>query len=867
MSPHGHVPRTLIAAAVLLAPTLTGAMTVEKATVRVNPTRTDTVRLAGSLPGMSLDGAESIRVALDGVGFEVPVSAFTRKRRKLRYRATGDEPGISSMRIDTQSGKFEVALRPLALGTIESPVTLDITAGETSACTRLRLVDRKGGGRRRGRPRPQRFVLSSKKGLGDSCAVETPDFDPPALLVGDPRAVIVLVGVAGTVGDGGARLHAADATGVPTGSALCTLLDDGDASHGDATAGDGRFSCILDVDTAAPRRLRVVATATIDGTTEVSPVGDLGVSALISQEELQDVLAMGRQAADVCRTKMAEHGDTLRARLAAVAALRTDPRIARIGIAEESGAITLTHDSGIVGGACGTCVEVPGLEPAARASLQPLIARSTEDDDAQLITSHRVFVWSPQWRELISSEAVPVAEMYERSTCPRFQVTRVLGQAATADALAGISGAGTIVLVSHGTAYKISSNLPFNCIYTKDRIGDPEAGVYYRTELHRRGLALDWDLDATSCVTPWRLRRLSLRVENAFFWGGFCLSGLHRTNGDPGSRPGKRDIVSLVDTFLAGGVHTYFGFTRKVSDEWSGILARRDVFPQLLQSKTTAEVFDAVDPKVDPHNDRPDIALARFVSFPQDGRPLVYLKAKITPKNPGLLPGQQQALTVTVEGADDCSLQYHWRNSGLAGHLLGGDDVTTTSPTVTYEAGAADGALQDIVRVEVLDVADAPKTLLTRDVTIVVSPGCVRCSEVTNADTCTPLEKCCADGQDNDLDGPVDCDDVDCRDDPACQSTTTTTSTPPTTAIPTNCPSGYTPLTIRGESCCQYLYSCGPFVCDAALSQSGPGGCDLWCRRPDEGGHCAHDIDGLPVPEEPEQKCCCGVRSGECVWP
>lgn len=78
-------------------------------------------------------------------------------------------------------------------------------------------------------------------------------------------------------------------------------------------------------------------------------------------------------------------------------------------------------------------------------------------------------------------------------------------------------------------------------------------------------------------------------------------------------------------------------------------------------------------------------------------------------------------------------------------------------------------------------------------------------------------------------------------------------------------------LTIRGETCCPTgggnSYFCGRFKCDGALSQTGPGGCDLWCSRPDEGSLCGPDVDGLPRPGG--GACCCTAvgTNGTCVWP
>jgi hypothetical protein len=85
------------------------------------------------------------------------------------------------------------------------------------------------------------------------------------------------------------------------------------------------------------------------------------------------------------------------------------------------------------------------------------------------------------------------------------------------------------------------------------------------------------------------------------------------------------------------------------------------------------------------------------------------------------------------------------------------------------------------------------------------------------------------------------------------------------------CPQGY--LNIRGVQCCPSgggnFYTCGRFHCDAALTQSGPGGCDLWCLRPEEGSLCGPGVDGIPTGENNGRACCCTAvgTNGTCVWP
>jgi hypothetical protein len=82
-------------------------------------------------------------------------------------------------------------------------------------------------------------------------------------------------------------------------------------------------------------------------------------------------------------------------------------------------------------------------------------------------------------------------------------------------------------------------------------------------------------------------------------------------------------------------------------------------------------------------------------------------------------------------------------------------------------------------------------------------------------------------------------------------------------------------LTIRGETCCptgslSTRLNCGSYQCKYALSGTGPGGCDLWCRvgAGGEGAYCARDIEGIPVPEDPDVECCCTAgQPVACVYP
>jgi Leucine-rich repeat (LRR) protein len=785
------VLRRYAIALTLLVPAAAAGFDIDRATVRVNPTGRDSVRLAGSLAGITVDGAPSMRVALDGVGFEVPLTAFARKRQKLRYHATDGEPGIASMRIDLRTGKFSAVLKSLALGTIQSPLTVEVSAGDAAACTQLGLVDRKARKRKPdGRPRPRRLVLTPRQGLGTGCTVAAPEFDPPALLVGDAPAVTVRVRVPEGGTSDGVSLRAADDTGAPTGDPLCALADDGDPAHGDTTAGDGILSCTLTVDTTAPARLRLMVTARIAGgstarapgplatpdpTVEGSGPTEIRVSSPITRDEIAAVVRVQELAQSLCAANRAQYGNSTRASLETLAALRAEPGIEHLALTGESDSVTITYPSGVVGSVCGGCRESAPSAPASQDGpmLGANVLAAEGDDDATLITNRHVFIWDPGYFGI--SEADAIKGLFEGSTCPRFTVTFLKDAAATGDALAGMAGAGTVVLVSHGQYNLFATGLSgMNCLQTKVPITTDLAQIgdrLQRLEIILGGGEVSSSVVDTYCLTPWYFRRQPRFSSDAFIWGGYCYSGTE--TGALVQTPGytRPNIVSLVETQAARGARVQWGFNRKVSVTWPKRLGAQ-VFTELVtRYRTTAEVFAEVTPKNDP-----DHAIrARFVEYPMFTPGMAYLKASLAPKDAAATPGELVPLTLTLEGADDCAIQYRWRNTGVAGRLVDGDDHLTGSPQATYEADDVASDLEDTVTVDVIDVAGPePKTLLTRSITVRVSPSCVGCSEapadaVAAGDTCTPAERCCADGVDNDNDDQDDCDDPDCATDPACE--------------------------------------------------------------------------------------------------
>lgn len=81
------------------------------------------------------------------------------------------------------------------------------------------------------------------------------------------------------------------------------------------------------------------------------------------------------------------------------------------------------------------------------------------------------------------------------------------------------------------------------------------------------------------------------------------------------------------------------------------------------------------------------------------------------------------------------------------------------------------------------------------------------------------------------------------------------------------------PLVVRGETCCptgslSTRLNCGSYQCAYALSGTGPGGCDLWCKVGYEGAGCGPGVPGFPT-GDPNRGCCCGqiASPGVCTYP
>ncbi len=788
-------PRVLLALLTFALSTAApaAALTITSAKVQIELSRTTSLQLKGKLDDLAITGAALIRINVDGIGFTLALSELTAKGKKLRYQNPAVTAGISEIILDPSRGKFSAKLRGLVLGGVHSPIRLELATNTATSCALLPVIDPRAGKKPPKKPKPHKLkVVKLKKGKSNACGVGGPVFDPGQALVGDPAGTHVSVTLDATPVAGSVKLWPADGAGLPSGDALCTLVDDGQS--GDGQGGDGTFGCALQFDTAAPLTRKVVATANIGGAERRSSPGAFRVMAPLTDADLDTIVAVQTLAAETWEAKKAALGDGVDARFATVLALEGLAGVRAVGLSSERGSIAIVYTSGAIGAlglepkrfdALPIAPAVAGERtPREGVALAPRALAPAPPDDAEVVGSHKVLIWDPGFFDTYETGVYDVYQLYTQSTCPRFDVDYVHGASATLDSLSDLTSYGTVQVDTHGFVIDTTidgQHVVFNYLLT------PYSGGLSRASLKERADALmrhELVIDSNGLgIGPGIIRGLGGQFSNAIVFVGACYSGFDSRNLGWGSRPFFGvPLDALSDAFTSKGVGAFYGFSRSVWGDYVRDITKT-LFPDLMtQQRTTDQAFDAVQPKSDGYgivhelNDPPHPAkneaealgrVARFVMRPTKGTPLVYLKPKLTPKDSVLAPNGSVELKVEVEGADDCSLYYRWQNTGQFGHLAEGDDHVVTSNTTTYEAGASLGT--DTITLGVFDNGgQTPKGLFRLTTTVQV--GCSTCAPGTSGPSCTKVEKCCQDGVDNDADGKADCLDDDCRGVPACDA-------------------------------------------------------------------------------------------------
>jgi hypothetical protein len=709
----------LLGMALGLPRTATGLSLGNGSSIRLNPRRSDQFRLVGRHGIKSLDGVESLVLELDRFAFVVPVDSFVeRKRGRLVYQAGKGVVGIIRLVLDLRHRRFEAQARGLALAGLPHPLRVGLSAGAVSECTIANLAAPHA---RRKRSAP--VVLRPHRGRAtlDACPLEDPGADPQNVLVGEQTDVRVQVTAADdtSVDPDSVRLYRADASGRPSGAALCTLVDDGSPASGDTAASDRVLGCLATFKEKDEGSVPLVIGATVGGKRVTSPGFAVGVVAPLGADDARK-LGQGQEDALAAWTAAAaSHGDTLAARLEALTAIRGLEGVAEAMLAGDGSSIEIHYASGVVGAVLLTPRVMPEGEDAAlgpgglfvprprRRAVSPVTARTMS---AQ-VGNARALVFDPGYFPnseaqvgggvLYTNEAPFITGILQRAACPRFTVTQILGEAANLASLSALTQYGTVAVSTHGLLLQ-SGDTAF---LTGERVNEQFTERYSR-DLQISGSVVptgipDAQVAAAAMVRPRFITNLGGAFDNTVVYVGACWTTANR---------------SLANAFIAKGAAAYLGYHRQVSTRFATDVGRRFIAGFVEPQRSIVEAYDGVSPKIDPYLH----ARARFDLY--TGTEVAYVgEIEVTPTTARLESDGRATFEVKIAGTETCDLVYAWTNTGNAGHLGGGDTQETSTPQVTYTA-ETDKTDTDTLTLEVFALAaDSMRTSLgTATVTVTV---------------------------------------------------------------------------------------------------------------------------------------------------
>ena len=563
---------TLLGVANVTLPRRAHALSVDKAVVKFNPKKGDGFVLKGSLGGIAADGVETISLAFGSFVENLPRASFASKGQKLVYKAPNAR-GVRTLVIDGAKRRFLVVGKGIVLVPAHNPAAVRLSADAASECAMIRFTEA-----------TRQWRLAGPAGDG-ACALEVPpEVVPSGFLVGretDVRIVATLT--PGVALDGGSlTLVRVDPNLVPSGGAVCTLLDDGLASSGDDAAGDGFYGCIARFNEPAPVRIRLLVQATVGGAPTSSPSATLDVATALTDEEIAAGIAAQEMAGAAWDENLVALGDTAKARKATVARIKKIPGVSAAGITPDGFSIWIRYDSGVEGGlnldppgtpgSGGEPEAVPAalsVPPSASRAIRPALPTA-----APRIGNAKVLVWDP-WASETALEPT-VLDRLRLSTCPTFDVTYLKNDECTVESIRTFPSYGTVIILTHG-AVLLDRVVAF---MTRE-----QATFFSQWSTHRDDLKLGRLLvykgqrspekHGYLVVRPSFIANIPGRFPDSVVFAGACLSAANRT---------------LADVFFAKGVKAYVGMSQVVYARFSKFTAD-DLFDRMIKDKLS--VFQA----------------------------------------------------------------------------------------------------------------------------------------------------------------------------------------------------------------------------------------------------------------------------------
>ena len=559
------------------------SMAVTSAKVTFNPKKKDTFVLKGTTGSLSLTGATSVIFEAGPFNQEIALNAFTKSKEKYTFKAAAGQAGLTNLVLDMAKGQFSAKVQKVFLTGFTNPLPVRLTAATSTGCSMIQFGVNKGKWTFNGTSNPQYGCLIS----------QPPQATPKGLFVNKATVVTVQVQVPShaDLNENSIGLFRVDSNLNILSGPLCGLLDNGSLINGDQTKGDRIFSCFANLQEGTAGKMFFVVGAELGGKMTYSPSFSLDVVVPYTEQQAQQTMTAQESAGQAWQDNLTKYGDTKKARTETVKAVKTMEGVKDAGVSSDGASIWLEFTSGIRGGivlspeaAENVTLSSPtgyskGYERLTATAFSPSLKDSPEEAGRvykiyRQVGNKRVLVWAPDRYDIPSDEdPQAIVGLFEGLVPPVkpgvFDVNFVTGVRAKTDDLRGLTGYGTVFLLSHFAGQGKNSW----CIATKEEMTlDYLRSEFFMLEFLTGCLEI-WRIkyaDGTTvpylAITPNFISTLEGNFENSIiyikspnvsmFSESFLRKGAHSVFAFSGRNIGFVPVVKLFTSMICEGMDT-----------------------------------------------------------------------------------------------------------------------------------------------------------------------------------------------------------------------------------------------------------------------------------------------------------------------
>ncbi|MCB0317749.1 MAG: hypothetical protein KDD56_03265 [Bdellovibrionales bacterium] len=556
---------------------------VNKVNIKVNPKKTDSFVVKGTVDTNEILSAASLTLRVDNFEQSLNLEDFSQKGNSgnLIYKGSKGVSGIVKAKINTKNGKAIFIGKRLTLGSISIPTLVQLSFDANSSYCSIspikRKANRKNGAVSR-KKRKQSFKYTSS-GKSTSCLNQyAPIMSPQGVFKGTSNEVIVTVSVDPSVSPVPAslELYALSKNGKPKGAPVAELNDKGSAP--DEIAGDGVYTGSFQFN--AKKNTTYIATTTgslrnSSGGTLSTPGAEIEVvnDKKLTQSFFEKIEETQKKAQEIWSQKKAQYGDTYEARVETARAIRKLKNVEDASVAANNLDIDIIYKFGFEGGLM--LSEREGSIPFDHETFSAVI-NETPIQTSMRSGTNKVFIWDTGYFG-DNSESYTLEELFKN--IGDFDVSVLRESAANIPSLSNLTAYDTIIMVTHGSVNR-RGEVSFQSIEksTNDNLVKYAEEILAKKITFKSGDA-DTSLgDGILYVTPRFINGLTGSFSNSIVWGGFC----HSNNND-----------TMSNAFLSKGASDFFGFSKAVDTTYAKERGKALFCSLLAEGNTTREAYQS----------------------------------------------------------------------------------------------------------------------------------------------------------------------------------------------------------------------------------------------------------------------------------